>query len=475
MSMVVPLERHQKCTTKVAGYLKNFIAFTLLPLFTFVFALSVNVSADDFGKTIWGAVQSGDLNTVKKMIEDNPKLLQTRTDTKIIKFDSNNRIEGQIEATMLGINRKMNQEQRTLLHIAAMNRNSFEVLKYLVDKGSDVNADDGRKMTPLFLAVLAKNDRAARYLLTKGAKPPQRYHYTLPDYETQLINALAILSPTYERTIRETDYEKTVLQTTDYSRVLRNQNASIEARTKLMEKITLYIDKIKNKKNDDIFEAAYEEDTETVKSMLKNNPALVNAKDKDAGNTPLHYAAMGNSDLTIIRYLLENGADINIRNNYGITPFYTAAGFNPNIEIIKYLAEKGADINIKSKNGGTALLNSVAGQNTNTEITKYLIKKGLDINAQDDDGLTPIISAAGFNPNAEFVKCLIENGVNVNFKDKSGVTPIYVAAALNPNAEVLKYLITKGANVNAETNETTPLSVASTEEKKNILRNAGGR
>lgn len=52
--------------------------------------------------------------------------------------------------------------------------------------------------------------------------------------------------------------------------------------------------------------------------LLIENGAEINIKDND-GNTPLHYAAK-RGFMGIIRLLVENGADINAKNNDGQTP-----------------------------------------------------------------------------------------------------------------------------------------------------------
>lgn len=49
------------------------------------------------------------------------------------------------------------------------------------------------------------------------------------------------------------------------------------------------------------------------------------------------------------------------------------------IEIVKFLVENGADIRKANQNGGTCLINSVQS----TDLCSYLISKGIDVNAKD--------------------------------------------------------------------------------------------
>ena len=59
--------------------------------------------------------------------------------------------------------------------------------------------------------------------------------------------------------------------------------------------------------------------------------------------------------------------------------------------------------------------------------------------------------------------------------EEERITPLHLAAKDN-HVEVVKYLISQGADVNAETTwGNTPLDLANSGEKKEILREAGGQ
>ena len=58
-------------------------------------------------------------------------------------------------------------------------------------------------------------------------------------------------------------------------------------------------------------------------------------------------------DLETVKLLIENGADINAKDEDGYTVLMHAS-FNGYLEIVKYLIEKGANVN-EDKDGVTAL------------------------------------------------------------------------------------------------------------------------
>ena len=55
---------------------------------------------------------------------------------------------------------------------------------------------------------------------------------------------------------------------------------------------------------------------------LIDSGADLNVKN-DKGDTPLHYAMQG-SDLIIVTSLIEHGADVDLENTIGISPYDTA-------------------------------------------------------------------------------------------------------------------------------------------------------
>jgi len=70
------------------------------------------------------------------------------------------------------------------------------------------------------------------------------------------------------------------------------------------------------------------------------------------GDTPLHLAAAcGNFEA--VRYLLEQGAEIDARNSYGATPLVRAT-YEGKTECARVLLEHGADVRIRLRAGGTA-------------------------------------------------------------------------------------------------------------------------
>lgn len=114
----------------------------------------------------------------------------------------------------------------------------------------------------------------------------------------------------------------------------------------------------------DIFNAAWNNDIETVKTYI-NNGGDVNAKNQ-YDSTALILAR----DAKIAKLLIDAGADVNAKSRYDDTALMWAK----NVEIAKLLIDAGADVNAKNLYGETAL--ALMRTRSNVEITNLLKSHG---------------------------------------------------------------------------------------------------
>jgi len=85
--------------------------------------------------------------------------------------------------------------------------------------------------------------------------------------------------------------------------------------------------------------------------------------------TPLHFAAFYASQPNVAALLIEKGADVNAKDNYGRTPLYVAA-WKGQVNFVTMLLKKGADPGIATNEGKTPL--RIAQDSGHTTIAKIL-------------------------------------------------------------------------------------------------------
>ena len=119
-------------------------------------------------------------------------------------------------------------------------------------------------------------------------------------------------------------------------------------------------------------------------------------------------------------------------------------------------------------------ISEAAAKGTVADIQSFL-DQGVYVDTKND-GQTPLCRAANVNPSVDVLKFLIANGADISeARSSRNTTALHCAAFYNSNAEILKTLLARGADANAQNNEgKTPLFIADTDEKKTILRAAGG-
>ena len=198
-----------------------------------------------------------------------------------------------------------------------------------------------------------------------------------------------------------------------------------------------------------------------IKKLL-NNGANIEAKKRHGrhSTSPL-CLAIENENTKVVKLLLDHGANIEAKSGGGWTPLYAAVIRGKKAEVIKLLLDHGANTEAKAKNGWTPLLNAI--RNGNIEIIKLLLDHGANTEAKTNDANTLLHTAVKIEK-IEIIKLLLDHGANieakVEAKSSKGITPLHTAVKIE-KVKVIKLLLDHGANIEAkEKHGWTPLYAA---------------
>jgi ankyrin repeat protein len=247
----------------------------------------------------------------------------------------------------------------------AAREGNLAMARLLVDAGAEVNRPAANGTAPIVVAITNNHIELAMFLLDKGAD-------------------LDAADPFYKRTPL---YAAVEMRNPDYTRDTPPPAADARDPMELIKTLLARGANPNARANTTPFRRFYQ-----VSANWANFD----------GQTPFLRAALS-GDVTLMRLLLEHGADPNLGTNDGATPLMAAAG-----------------------------INWVVAQTYSRSDQEYLdaarlcLERGNDVNAANSQGFTAMHGAANRGFDA-MIRLLAEHGAKVDVKDKQARTPMTFA------------------------------------------------
>jgi ankyrin repeat protein len=247
----------------------------------------------------------------------------------------------------------------------------IDMVQSLVAKGANLELPDANGITPLQMAIANENIALARYLLDRGANPNSKDAYgRTPLWLAVEVRNVEIGPSGIEHT---NSVDRAVAL--ELIRDLIKRGANVNARTTDWPPTRRHL-------------------------MRLGDLSWVNF----IGQTPFLRAAFS-GDVTVMKLLLENGADPKIETVEGTTPLMAAAGINwvvaqsyteseaASLEAVRLCLDLGADVNHANSMGLTAVHG--AANRGSDSIIQFLADHGASMTAKDKEGRTPYVWAEG--------------------------------------------------------------------------------
>ncbi|PZD29497.1 vegetative incompatibility protein HET-E-1 [Pyrenophora tritici-repentis] len=284
-------------------------------------------------------------------------------------------------------------------------RGHEQVVKTLLDKGADVNAQGGRFGNALQAASYGGYEQVVKALLDNGAD----------------VNA----------------------QGGDYNNAL--QAASVRGHEQVVKRL-LDAGADVNAQGEEYSNALYAASArghEQVVKRLLDAGADVNAQGEVYDNA-LQAASRGGYE-QVVKMLLDKGAEVNAQGGrYGNALYIASARGHE--QVVKMLLDKGADVNAQGGEDGNAL--QAASWEGHEQVVKTLIDKGADVNAQGEE-YSNALYAASVEGHEQVVKRLLDAGADVNAQG-GGYGNALQAASEGGHEQVVKMLLEAGAHQHQE-------------------------
>lgn len=251
----------------------------------------------------------------------------------------------------------------------AVRRGDIAIVQTMLAAGADVNEAGGEGTTALAIAIVNAHYELAALLLDRGANP----NTDMPG-GTALHAATRTRNYEYGTVVRPAAVQTGTLDDLGLIKRLLAKGANPNAR---------------------------------IVKPLPRQGGFDNNYLRLIGATPFLLAARA-ADPTLMRLLLEHGADPAITTEENVTPLMVAAGAGyvqgqsigepaNRLQAVQIALEHGGDVRASSKSGETAMHGAATGGVN--EVVELLAKQGAQLDAKDKDGTTPLMIADGTKSN----------------------------------------------------------------------------
>ncbi len=254
----------------------------------------------------------------------------------------------------------------------------------LIKKPADINGTDPER-APLLKAAVYKNADAVKYLLEQGADPNLAHidHLLVNCYwDNQIDNMRTICSKLDKSKIKSVAYT--------IHEAIKKEDIDV---TGMLLDLGITSEQTNFNGISAVASAVWRCNLDILKLLVDKGIELHTPENMKDGGLMCGMGDYVGEDkqLKTAEYLYENGVEINcVYNKFDETPLMRAAKSNY-LDLMRFYIENGADMEMKNNAGDSVL--PIAVSEAKTDVVELLLESGANVNIRNKEGKTPLTVA----------------------------------------------------------------------------------
>ena len=405
--------------------------------------ISVNAT-DNLNRTplMDACFDGGRLSNIQTLIRNSADIKARDSDGSTVlhfasRYSNNEVVEFILELNEISVN-TVDNCNRTPLMDACLDGGRLDNIQLLIQNGADIQARDSYDSTVLHFAARYSTREVVEFMLklneisVNAIDNCNRTPLMDACFYGGRLDHIKILIQNGADIKASSGNGSTVLH-------FASRNSNQEVLEFLLELNKISVNTVDNCNQTPLMDACFDGGRLDNIQLLIQNGADIQASSGN-GSTVLHLASR-NSNREVVEFFLKfNEISVNVVDNCNQTPLMHACFDGGRLDNIKMLIQNGADIQVRDSYDSTVL--HFASRNSNQEVLEFFLTLNeISVNAIDNRTRTPLMWACFDGGHLHNVQAHISNGADIHTKSMPENWNVFHYVCAASNLDVVKCLV----------------------------------